>query len=302
MNNPAIINNPAQAIIDLKKEKEFLICIDSDGCAFDSMEIKHKECFIPNIINEWGLQAVSKYAREAAEFVNLYSKWRGINRFPALLHVMDLLADRDEVKKRNFKLPDTQALRNWTQTEKNLGNPALEKVVAETRDPVLTRTLTWSKAVNKSVEAIVRNVPPFPYVRESLEKIKDYADILVVSATPGEALQREWDEHDISKYIRVIAGQEMGSKKALIEMAMKGRYDGKKVLMIGDAPGDMDAAKVNSALYFPINPGDEDKSWQRFFEEAFEVFVKGNYEGAYEKKLIDKFETYLPALPPWKRV
>ena len=70
----------------------FLVGIDSDGCAFDTMEVKHKECFIPNTINEWELQAVSKYAREAAEFVNLYSKWRGINRFPALLMTFDLLA------------------------------------------------------------------------------------------------------------------------------------------------------------------------------------------------------------------
>ena len=46
------------------------------------MELKHKECFIPNTINYWGLQGVSKYAREAAEFVNLYSKSRGVNRFP----------------------------------------------------------------------------------------------------------------------------------------------------------------------------------------------------------------------------
>ena len=60
----------------------FLIAIDSDGCAFDTMELKHKECFIPNIIKYWNLQAVSKYTRAAGEFVNLYSQWRGINRFP----------------------------------------------------------------------------------------------------------------------------------------------------------------------------------------------------------------------------
>jgi len=37
----------------LEKKKDFFVGIDSDGCAFDSMEIKHKECFIPNIINSW---------------------------------------------------------------------------------------------------------------------------------------------------------------------------------------------------------------------------------------------------------
>ena len=64
------------------------------------MEIKHKECFTPNIIKHWDLQAVSKYAREASEFVNLYSKWRGINRWPALVMVFDLLRERPEVQAR----------------------------------------------------------------------------------------------------------------------------------------------------------------------------------------------------------
>jgi len=83
----------------MKPKHDFLIAIDSDGCAFDTMEIKHKECFIPNIIKYWNLQPVYKYARVAAEFVNLYSKWRGINRFPALIKVFDLLRDRAEVQK-----------------------------------------------------------------------------------------------------------------------------------------------------------------------------------------------------------
>ena len=63
-------------------QHDFLVGIDSDGCVFDSMELKHKECFIPAFINHYDLQGVSKYAREAAEFVNLYSKSRGANRFP----------------------------------------------------------------------------------------------------------------------------------------------------------------------------------------------------------------------------
>ena len=76
-------------MIDFTPKHDYLVGIDSDGCAFDTMELKHKECFIPNIINYWGLQGVSKYAREAAEFVNLYSKSRGINRFPALVEALE---------------------------------------------------------------------------------------------------------------------------------------------------------------------------------------------------------------------
>src|SRR3954469_14552373 len=108
------------------KCNDFFIGIDSDGCAFDTMEVKHKECFIPNIIKHYRLAAVSKYAREAAEFVNLYSKWRGINRFPALLQTFDLLFERAEVLRRHARLSALAGLRAWVDRESKLSNPTLE--------------------------------------------------------------------------------------------------------------------------------------------------------------------------------
>lgn len=294
------MSEQAGLLIEFKKESDFLVCIDSDGCAFDTMEIKHKECFIPNTINEWGLQAISKYLRETAEFVNLYSRWRGINRYPALVKVFDLLEERDEVKQREFNLPDISSLRKWVTEQENFSDPALEKVIKETEDPVLLKTMKWSKAVNETIARIVHNIPPFPYVRKSLEKIAKYADTIVVSATPIEALIREWSEHDMLKYIKVIAGQEMGSKKQCIELAKEGKYDADKVLMIGDAIGDLQAARSNGVLFYPIIPGNEEKSWKRFYDEAFEIFLRGEYKGDYENNLVSEFEVGLPAIPPWK--
>ncbi len=284
----------------LSKEKDFFLGVDSDGCAFDTMEIKHKECFIPNIINHWDLQGVSRFARDAAEFVNLYSQWRGINRFPALTMAFDLLTEHPDAVQRGYVAPQVESLRKWIDEETRLGNPALEAKVAETNDPVLTKALTWSLAVNKTVGNMVRNVPPFPNVRESLAKMFDVADIMVVSATPNEALEREWDEHDIAKYTRMICGQEMGNKKEHLKYGAGGKYDPDKVLMVGDAPGDMKAARANDMLFFPIIPGKESQSWQRFLEEAAEKFLAGRYAGDYEQSLIDEFMTYLPSTPPWK--
>jgi len=284
----------------LEKKREGVVGIESEGCAFDTMEIKHKECFIPNIINHWELQPVSRLAREAAEFVNLYSQWRGINRFPALTMVFDLLADRDEAVERGYQSPQVDSLREWIETETRLGNPALEQKVAGTHDAVLTKALKWSRAVNETVGNIVRNVPPFPHVRESLAKLFDVVDIMVVSATPNEALKREWEEHDIAGFTRMICGQEMGSKKEHLQYGAGGKYEAGKVLMVGDAPGDMKAAKANDMLFFPVIPGQESQSWQRFAEEAADRFLAGEYAGDYEKSLIDEFLGHLPSIPPWK--
>jgi phosphoglycolate phosphatase-like HAD superfamily hydrolase len=289
-----------EALQRFQPRHRFLVGIDSDGCAFDTMEVKHKECFIPNTINEWDLQAVSKYAREAAEFVNLYSKWRGINRFPALLMTFDLLAQRPEVLKRGVQIPPVANLRQWVKTETKLANPALEAAAQKTGHPDLAQALRWSRAVNASVERTVRGVPPFPFLRESLEKLATVADIIVVSATPGEALEREWKEHCIAPFAAVIAGQELGTKKQLLGWANAGRYGRDHVLMVGDAPGDLDAARANGALFYPINPSAEDASWERFCEQAFGRFIEGRYAGEYEAALIAEFDRYLPEEPPWK--
>lgn len=56
-------SSPQDRLLAFKRQHSYFVGIDSDGCVFDTMEIKHKECFIPNIIKHWGLQAVSKYAR-----------------------------------------------------------------------------------------------------------------------------------------------------------------------------------------------------------------------------------------------
>lgn len=283
------------------KRYDFLIGIDSDGCAFDTMEIKHKECFIPNFIRHLGLQPVSKYTREACEFVNLYSKWRGANRFPAYLKALDLLGERAEVRARGAKVPELGGLRAWVQRERKLGNPALKAEVERTGDPDLGLALRWSTAVNEAIDQMVHSIPPFPYVRPSLERLARVADLVVCSATPQKALEKEWAEHNIHGHVAVICGQEVGGKQEILEHTARHGYARDRVLMIGDAPGDLKAARGAGALFYPINPGHEEASWQRFFEEGCDRFLNGEYAGAYEGQLIAEFDRYLPEKPPWQR-
>ena len=159
--------------------------------------------------------------------------------------------------------------------------------------------LDWSKAINAAVADIVRNVPPFPGVRESLEKLSGRADCIVVSATPGEALQREWDEHGLSKYAAVIAGQEMGTKAEHLALTAAGKYPPDRILVVGDAPGDLHAARKNKALFYPVRPGHEEASWEQLHKEALDKFFAGTYAGGYEASLIAEFDKLLPEHPPW---
>ncbi len=293
------MSDPAQVLRDFKPAKEFFIGIDSDGCIFDSMEIKHKECFTPMFIKHFHLQATSKYAREVWEFVNLYSKTRGANRFPALARALNLLRVRPQVQARNVAVPDTKALDEWLARETKLGNATLASEV-KNGNQGLAPVKVWSDAVNAAIEDIVHGVPPFPLVRESLEKLNQRADAMCISQTPAPALKREWAEHQLDGYVKMIAGQEMGTKTEHLKFAAAGKYPASKILMIGDAPGDFKAAKGNGALFYPITPGNEEKSWERFFQESLERFFAGSYAGEYEAKLVAEFDSCLPEKPAWE--
>lgn len=293
------MNDSAQVLRDFRPTKEFFIGIDSDGCIFDSMEIKHKECFAPMFIKHFHLQAVSKYAREVWEFVNLYSKDRGANRFPALSKAVKLLSARRPVKERNVPMPETTALDEWIQRETKLGNATLNAEVARGNQGLL-QIKAWSDAVNKAIEDIVHGVPPFPLVQDVLEKLDGFADAMCISQTPAEALQREWAEHGLDRFVKMIAGQEMGTKTEHLKFAAKDKYPPTKILMIGDAPGDFKAAKANGALFFPINPGNEEKSWERLFSQGIDRFFSGSYAGDYEAQLVKEFDACLPEKPHWQ--
>jgi len=294
---PDIMSDGTNILKNLKPAREFFIGIDSDGCVFDTMEIKHKECFIPVFIKHFHLQAASKFARETWEFVNLYSKTRGMNRFPALSRTLNLLRNRPEVNARRVVIPDTTSLDAWIARENKLTNATLKTAAAG--DAFLQQVLEWSVDVNKAIATLVHGVPPFPWFRESLEKMIKHADVVVVSQTPTEALVREWAEHNIADCVRAIAGQELGTKAEHIALAAGGKYRAGRILMIGDAPGDYKAARANNALFYPINPGHEEASWELFFKEALDRFFSGSYSGDYEAELLRRFEQCLPEQPPW---
>ncbi len=223
----------------------------------------------------------------------------GQNRFTALVQTFELLAERPEVLASGIAVPDFASLKELIASGVPLGNPALEEAVTETGDTELASVLQWSRDVNAVVAERVQHVPPFPWARKALRQMPQTSDVICVSQTPNEALVREWRENGLMDCVRVIAGQELGTKSEHIALATQDRYDATHVLMIGDAFGDMAAARANDALFYPILPGRENASWERFCEEAYARFLAGDYAGPYEAERIKEFESLLPGVPPW---
>ncbi len=285
---------------NMQTKHDFLICIDSDGCVFDNMELKHKECFCPATVNVWNLQSVSRYAREAAEYVNLYSRSRGTNRFPALVQTLELLAARPEAQQRGYVCPDLQPLKDWIAQAPALNQRALEAYCAALpeRIPILEQTIAWSSEVDANIAHIVRGVAPFPGVHETLAALGRFADIVIVSATPHEAIVREWGAQNLLTHVTEVAGQELGSKKDCIRRAMEGRYAADHVLMVGDAPGDRAAAEDNGVLFYPIIPNHEVDCWAQLPAAAVHL-RDGSYAGTCQQACNAAFEQVLLDQPAW---
>lgn len=285
----------------LKPEHEFFVGIDSDGCVFDTMEVKQKEFFIPNGIKYFDLFSISKIVRETWEFVNLYSMHRGVNRFPALVMVFELLAQRKEVCEGKKDLPDIRALKDWISKETKLGNHTLQDYLKSNPDPFLEKVLQWSLTINDEIGTWLQGLSPFDHAIDCLKKIALHSDSIVVSQTPLEALTREWTEHKIDHLINIIAAQEHGTKTEHLALAAKNKYADDKILMIGDAAGDLKAAINNGVCFYPVIPGREAESWYKLHSEVFNMFLNGSYKGNLENMLIEEFKNSLPEKPPWQQ-
>lgn len=293
----------AQELLDFEPQHDFFVGIDSDGCALDAMNIKQMECFTPNTVRHWGLSNASVLVRETALFVNLYSQNRGANRWIALAKVFELLKQRPEVLER-VEVPAGTELAKYLESGLPLSDVGVQEFAAANPSEEMDRALAWGRGVNQFIEDTVIGCGPFPGVREAMQAMASSGNIdqMTVSATPNEALDREWSEHGIAQYMAIIAGQEYGNKTQQLQAGAKGKYADDHVLMIGDAPGDGAAADNNGVLFYPINPGHEKESWLRFTEEALPKFLDGTFQGAYEQQVRDEFNALLPSEVPWETV
>ena len=105
-------------------KKEWLVCVDSDGCAMDTMDSKHHQAFCPQLIRVYGLEEYAGLITPHWMEVNLYSRTRGVNRFKGLAATMRMLAEH------GVRVPGADELCTWVEKAPKLSNPALEEAVA----------------------------------------------------------------------------------------------------------------------------------------------------------------------------
>ena len=269
---------------EFKKKKDFLVCVDSDGCAMDTMDIKHIRCFGPCMVAEWGLDEWKDEILCRWNDINLYTMTRGINRYKGLSIALT------EINEKYTAIEALDTLTHWVEESPELSNGALEKAIAANDSISLKKALSWSKAVNASINQLPDEEKlPFEGVKEALAFAHEKVDVAIVSSANLDAVLEEWERYGLLDHTDIVLAQDSGSKTFCIGELLKAGYARDHVLMCGDAPGDLDAAKKNEVFYYPILVRHEAESWQEFMDKAVSKLLDGSYGGAYQQEKIDAF-------------
>ena len=266
------------------KKHDYLVCVDSDGCVMDTMNCKHFNCFGPCMVTEWGLEEWKDEILDRWNVINLFSMTRGINRFKGLASALK------EIDGKYTKITGVDALVHWAETAPALSNDGVIKAAEAATDPdaklILQKALSWSKAVNAAIVELDESLKvPYEGAKEGLIAAHAFADVAMVSSANRDAVEEEWGKFGLLEHTDIVLAQDVGSKAACIAEMLKFGYDLNKVVMVGDAPGDCDAAEKNGVYYYPILVNHEKESWDEAIAVAFAKLQAGDY-AAYgaEKK------------------
>jgi len=268
-----------------ERKHDYLVCVDSDGCVMDTMNCKHFHCFGPCMVTEWGLEEWKEEILDRWNVINLFSMTRGINRFKGLAMALG------EINEKYKPITGIAFLQHWADTAPALSNDGVAKAAAEATDAdarlVFEKALSWSKAVNAAIVELDEALKvPYNGAKEGLAAAHTFADVAMVSSANRDAVEEEWGKFGLLEHTDIVLAQDVGSKAACIKEMLKFGYDPDKVVMIGDAPGDCDAAEKNGVHYYPILVNHEKESWDEAIAVAFGKLQSGEYVdyGAEKKK------------------
>ncbi len=257
------------------KKHDFLVCVDSDGCVMDTMNCKHFHCFGPCMVAEWGLEAWKEEILERWNVINLFSMTRGINRFKGLAMALG------EIHEKYTPIPGIAALQHWADTAPALSNDGVMKAIESAEGDaklIFEKALRWSEAVNAAIVELDESLKiPYDGAKEGLAAAHQFADVAMVSSANRDAVEEEWGKFGLLQHTDIVLAQDIGSKAACIAEMLKFGYDPDKVVMIGDAPGDCDAAEKNGVHYYPILVNHERESWDEAIAVAFAKLQSGEY-------------------------
>lgn len=260
-----------------KQQENVIFCIDSDGCAMDTMTYKHELFFGPLAAEVFNIDDKKQFL-ENWNRVNLYKKTRGINRFVGLYKALD-----------EVNYPNVSEIKQWLDTTPSLSNEALIKTIAKTPSNILENTLKWSELVNKLISEYKGDVNAFVGVKRVLSELSKLGRVYVVSSANKAAVIDEWQNEGLAPFVDEFFCQDKGKKEDIIALVKNRDSAIKNIIMIGDSPGDLAAAISNDVMFYPILVNDEEKSWDNLLNIELNFILNGEYAEKRQNILVEQF-------------
>lgn len=256
----------AVSLSEFKKTKKYLLCVDSDGCAMDTMNIKHIRCFGPQFVKAYNITKNTQAVLDRWNEINLYQITRGINRFKGLAQILCELYPKDA---------GYATFKEWAESAKELSEDAVRKKIDEGGGETFRKALLWSQMTNAAIKMLPDNEKnAFNGVYEALKEAGKTFDIAIVSSANFAAVKEEWNRCKLLELTDCITTQQDGSKAYCISELIKKGYDPANVVMVGDAEGDLKAAEENGVSFYPILVNREEESWNKICG-VLDGFIRG---------------------------
>lgn len=244
-----------KSLSEFEKTKDYLLCVDSDGCAMDTMNIKHIKCFGPKFLRVFNITQNTKAVLDRWNEINLYRITRGINRFKGLAKILCELYPKDAA---------CAEFKEWTDNAKELSEKAVQEKIDEGGGEIFKKALLWSQMTNVAIKALPDGEKKaFDGVYGALKQAGKIFDIAIVSSANYAAVKEEWTRCGLLGLTDCITTQRDGSKAHCIAELIKKGYAPSKVVMVGDAEGDLTAAAENGVAFYPVLVNRETTSWKQ---------------------------------------
>lgn len=244
-----------------------IFCVDSDGCAMDTMTYKHEHYFGPLAADIFNIKDRDHFLMRWND-INLYSRTRGVNRYTGLVMTLEEFVDEERIA----------SLKKWEANTNELSNQSLEREIAKSDAESLRLALKWSERVNENIANDKGSTRPFDHVKDTLEKMHQLGKVYVVSSANRDAVEDEWTAYQLTNYVDDMYCQDRGKKATVIANLIRSGADPKQIIMVGDSPGDLNAAHDNGCWFYPILVNHESESWYQLQSEDLERMANQTYD------------------------
>jgi soluble P-type ATPase len=251
-----------------KKTHDAVVAVDWDGTCKDTMVAKWTKGFNFAITRVWpALAPHQKKIDEVCYQQNLAPGAVSANRFLMLRKMMGMWKQAGLTTTDLSKF--SKALDHVQQAGLSHSTATYRKLQGQFGYD--DAPLRWSDLSDDLIAEAVKSVHVFPHVREVLEGVMDRADLVVVSASKGEAVRQDIVDDKMEGLFKAMLAQDFLPKKQCL-LGLKKKYA--KVLFVADGAGDRTTAGEAGVGFFEVRIGDEAASWLEA-KGVLEKFVNG---------------------------